>query len=208
MSNDPTRIAAALERLEAEKQRRVKERIEKGETVRVSPLVVGAPDEIDAARAREIAALRKAGETREIVFGDETEVIITGVPRSPRGPTHGADKPDKEEPRRPEGEALRLREGDPLRYVPQAPAPAEIPSDPIPIMVTLRTPDEREPAGVIARGYYRKTPHRVKVYDTEGALFGAADLRPGDDVGAAARKLLKEKCAGTGFHAPLSYSRH
>ena len=61
---------------------------------------------------------------------------------------------------------------------------------------------------MITRGYYRHTRTRVRVYDTEGALLGAADLRPGDDVEAAARKLLKEKCADTGFYAPLSYSRH
>ena len=79
-------IKAAIERLEQERERLIAEKIEKGLAVRASPLVVGSPDEIDAARAREIAALREAGETREIVFGDgEIEVIITGVPRSARG---------------------------------------------------------------------------------------------------------------------------
>src|SRR5262249_30193807 len=72
-------IKAAIERLEQERERLIAEKIEKGLAVRASPLVVGSPDEIDAARAREIAALREAGETREIVFGDgEIEVIITG----------------------------------------------------------------------------------------------------------------------------------
>jgi hypothetical protein len=60
---------------------------------------------------------------------------------------------------------------------------------------------------VIARGYYRHTPTKVRVYDIEGALLGAADLRPGDNLVAAARKLLKEKCGGTGFYAPISYLR-
>ena len=117
-------------------------------------------------------------------------------------------EPDKKGPqRRPEGEALRLREGDPLRYVPHAPASEETPSDPIPIMATLRSSRRTRPAGVIARGYYRHTPTKVRVYDTEGALLGAADLRPGDDVEVAARKLLKDKCGGTGFYGPPSYSR-
>jgi len=84
-----------------------------------------------------------------------------------------------------------------------APAPQQAPSDPIPILVTLRTPDEREPAGVVARGYYRHTPTRVRVYDEEGALLGAANLQPGDDHVVVARKLLKEKCGRSGFHAPL-----
>jgi hypothetical protein len=37
-------IAAALSELEAEKQRRIDEKVEKGEAVRVLPVVVGLPD--------------------------------------------------------------------------------------------------------------------------------------------------------------------
>jgi len=81
------------------------------------------------------------------------------------------------------------------------------PSEPRPILVQIRAPDERDVAGVIARGYYRHTDTKLRVYDTEGALLGSADLRPGDNVEAAARKPLKEKCGGTGFYAPISYSR-
>jgi hypothetical protein len=106
-------IKAAIERLEQERERLIAEKIEKGAAVRASPLVVGSPDEIDAARAREIAALREAGETREIIFGDgATDVIVTGVPRSARGQVqaHKASAPDAEEPqRRPEGEAPAQR---------------------------------------------------------------------------------------------------
>ena len=78
------------------------------------------------------------------------------------------------------------------------------PSEPRPILVQIRAPDERDVAGVIARGYYRHTDTKLRVYDTEGALLGSADLRPGDNVEAAARKPL---CGGTGFYAPISYSR-
>ena len=81
------------------------------------------------------------------------------------------------------------------------------PSEPRPILVQIRAPDERDVAGVIVRGYYRHTDTKLRVYDTEGALLGSADLRPGDNVEAAARKPLKEKCGGTGFYAPISYSR-
>jgi len=108
---------------------------------------------------------------------------------------------------RPEGEALRLREGDPLRYVPHAPASEETPSDPIPIMATLRAPDERDPAGVIARGYYRHTPSKVRVYDTDGNLLGNAALQPGDAVEAVARRVLREKKRSTAFYDPIAYPR-
>jgi hypothetical protein len=77
--------AAAIERLEAERQRRVEERIAQGKAIRV-PLCVVVEDpgqveaEIESAKADKLAELRKAGETREIVF-DEPMVIDTGVPR-------------------------------------------------------------------------------------------------------------------------------
>jgi hypothetical protein len=82
---DKAIAAAAIERLEAERQRRIEKKVASGSAVRV-PLcvVVGDPEqvaaEIESARARKPAELRKAGETREIIF-DEPMVINTGVPR-------------------------------------------------------------------------------------------------------------------------------
>jgi hypothetical protein len=78
MSTDPEKLAAALEQLEAEKQRRVAAKIEAGEAVRVLLSTVKTQD-IEAVRARKLAELRSAGELREIIF-DET-IIDTGVPR-------------------------------------------------------------------------------------------------------------------------------
>ena len=68
-------------------------------------------------------------------------------------------------------------------------------------------PDERDIAGVIARGYYRHTETLVRVYDEQGDLLGTADLRPGDDAEVAAKKLLREKHSAGGFYGPISYPR-
>jgi hypothetical protein len=121
---------------------------------------------------------------------------------------HNASKPDAENPhRRPEGHALRLPEGDPLRATGTAPdAPELAPSEPLPILIQIRAPDERDVAGVIARGYYRHTDTLPRVYDTEGQLLGTAPLRAGDDVEAAAKKLLREKHSAGGFYGPINYS--
>jgi len=81
-----------------------------------------------------------------------------------------------------------------------APAPAPEPSEPKEILTSFRHRTNRNVAGVVARGYYRHTATKLRVYNEEGQLLGAADLRPGDHVQAAARKLLKEKCGGTGFN--------
>jgi len=85
--DDPKKLEAALEQLEAEKQRRIDEKVEKGEAVRVKlDVVVGTEDEIDAAveRAwqRKLAELREAGDTRKIYLSEDDWVIITGVPRA------------------------------------------------------------------------------------------------------------------------------
>jgi hypothetical protein len=43
-TDDPAKLSAALEQLEAEKQRRIDERIAKGEVISMSPIVVGMRD--------------------------------------------------------------------------------------------------------------------------------------------------------------------
>jgi len=79
---------AALERLEAERARRIREKIEKGEAVRMPVLIVGSRESIDAVRARTLAVMRAAGEKREVVscHDGQVQVIITGVPRPGREP--------------------------------------------------------------------------------------------------------------------------
>ena len=87
--DDPKKLEAALAQLEAEKQRRIDEKVEKGEAVRVKlNVVVGTEDEVDAAVEhawqRKLAELREAGDTRKIYLSEDDRVIITGVPRANR----------------------------------------------------------------------------------------------------------------------------
>jgi hypothetical protein len=91
LTEDPAKLEAALAELEAEKQRRIDEKANKGEAVRVaSPvIVVGVEQPTDAllerAKADKITELRAAGEKREIYFdADKPTVIVTGVPRAGR----------------------------------------------------------------------------------------------------------------------------
>jgi len=82
------------------------------------------------------------------------------------------------------------------------------PSEPRPILVQIRAPDERDVAGVIARGVYRYTDNMVRVWDTESQLLGTSPLRPGDDVEVAAKKkLLREKHSAGGFYGRINYPR-
>jgi hypothetical protein len=74
--HDLDRVLAAVK---AETERRVAERVAKGECRR-HLLVVGHVDSIPAAEARATAELRAAGEKRPIAFSH----IVTGVPRPGR----------------------------------------------------------------------------------------------------------------------------
>src|SRR5262245_27206799 len=89
-------IKVALEQAEAEKQRRLDEKIARNEAMRTF-VVVGGHQDIAAAKDRKIAELRAAGEQREIYFGvqfegDEKpiEAICTGVPRFRRDDVYAA----------------------------------------------------------------------------------------------------------------------
>jgi hypothetical protein len=90
MTDKANIAAAAIAKLEAEKQRRLEEKIGKGHAILIpcdQALVIGGPEGAEAVvaeyKARELAKLRAAGETREVVF-EEPMVIITGVPRPGR----------------------------------------------------------------------------------------------------------------------------
>ena len=89
--DDPKMVEAALAQLDAEKQRRIDEKVEKGEAVRVpSPVVVVGVEQltdalIERAKEDKLAELRAAGEKREVYFeADKPTVIVTGVPRAGR----------------------------------------------------------------------------------------------------------------------------
>jgi hypothetical protein len=87
---DSPKLEATLEELEAERRRRIDEKIERGEAIRVPALsiVVGTPDEADDAledmRARMLAADREAGGKAREVYFEEPAVLVTGVPRAGR----------------------------------------------------------------------------------------------------------------------------
>ena len=103
LTDDPKKLAAALEELEAERQRRIDAKVERNEAVRVRlNVVVGEPESAVAADGRawerKLAEMKEAGDARELLFvGQRTKedeprydtdplVIITGVPRAERDP--------------------------------------------------------------------------------------------------------------------------
>jgi hypothetical protein len=201
--------AAALARLEAERVRRISEKIEKGEAVRMPVLFVGARESIKAVRARTLAAMRAAGEKREIVSCDEP--IITGVPRAGREPADYSP-PISSEPPAPSIFDRRSAPGAPSFAVsePQPMARSEVVTNMSTsfhrIWTQTEQPSDSNPGGAIAEGQYRIVNGNLEVTDLQGRLLGTQPINPGDDAEAAARAVLRKK-RSSGFYAPIPYPR-
>ena len=198
--DDPEKLKAALEHLESERERRIQAKVAEDKAIR-QPLVVvlGGPEDMDAkvesAKAARLAELRGAGEKREVVF--EKQVIITGVPRSPRNyETQSADeRPDY-------GSHLKKYDTRPIPPLPKLPeAKVEAPPDPQHVRTEVRQCKNDDDAGEVVEGYYDVRDGQVYVWTVENGSrpLGQAPLRPGDDVASVARRLLREKVGRGGF---------
>ena len=199
--NDPAKLRAVLERLEAEEARRLAEKAEAGEIVSVVlSVVVGKSSLIAAAveqaKTDKLKELRAAGETREIVLGVNT--VITGVcrpgedtgttpvwkPMSPPYLPSVAPDPDEEA----------------VREEPQPPIIATY------ITVQTRRCHDDDDPGEIAEGWYSIDGKTVTVTDAKGRYLGSRAMLEGENARVVAKQLLREKVPeAESFNRRLSY---
>jgi hypothetical protein len=222
-------IIGAIERLEAEKRRRIDERVARGELVRVSlgdpdgipVIVVGAdedPDEkLELAKARKIAELRAAGDRRAVIFDtpeDAVTMILTGVPRGPDSYNPADLITEEDKAPCPEDFSARRRVREALSAVDKpmpttpAPASAEEPAEPLvhrPIYAQVAPPTESDPGQIIEGSFTISSGGIVRVEDDQGILLGSEVLQPGADPAAVARRILRDK-RSPGFWGPISYA--
>jgi hypothetical protein len=173
-------------------------------------LIVGARESIAAVRARTLAAMRAAGEKREVVSCDRP--IITGVPRPGREPEN-YKRPVPSEPPAPSICDRRSAGGTPVSFAvsePEAGAPdkqIERAESPVVhhVRATVRLPTENDP-GAIVEGEYRIANGNLEVTDLEGRLLATQPINPGDDAEAAARAVLRKR-RSSAFYAPIQYPR-
>jgi hypothetical protein len=151
------------------------------------------------AKADKLAELRKAGETREIVF-DEPWVINTGVPR-------GADFGKGWAPLPPAKPYDRYAVASDESPKPAMVRPSEEPADLVAhrIRVQVAPPTETDPGAIVEGSYTLAEDGVVRVYDVDHNLLGTEHLPPGADAGAAARRVLRGKVGGGDFSRPLDY---
>jgi len=184
---DHNKLDAALERLEAERERRLAEKIDAGEIIEVPLWVVagsqaGACAQVEQAKADKLAELRAAGETREVVF--DVTTVATGVarPGEATGPARKPLSPPYLPTRSPTAE---VAEEEVIR------------EDPQPVIETYIAVQigqcQEDDAGAISEGWFSVDNGQVIVTNANGKLVGSHTLLKGEDARVAAKKLLREK---------------
>jgi hypothetical protein len=188
---------AALEQLEAEKERRLQAKIDAGDLVLVETTVVvhrGEEEEEAVARAIDAHPLPDDGRHhRELFF------IYTGVPARDQG--FGE----------PSVQTASSKEG-PLSFPPEEPARSggvsspSPPSQPTYVRVIISNGDDDDP-GVIAEGYYTVEDGAVILRDPNDKHLTSRALLPNEDPAAVARSLLREAEAPRDFQGPIHYPK-
>jgi hypothetical protein len=198
--DDPDKLDAALERLQAEQSRRLQAKTEAGELVTV-PLCVAvrsaskAPAAVEQAQARKLAELRAAGEEREVRF--DTWVVFTGVP------ARGEDIGEEWKPVRDVAEPLLHEDEDSLRR--EEPRPPIVESY---VWVQTRPcRDDGSDPGQIMEGWYSIDDGHVVITDREGRYITSRAMIASEDPAALARLLLREARAPEDFNRRLDYPK-
>jgi hypothetical protein len=215
-----------------ERERRAKEKVERGEAVleQIFVVVGGAEDADDAvalAKAQRLAELRAAGQTKEIIFADPN-VIVAGVPRPGRDPKY-VERLEREraaltadERRWAEKEAeARL---DAFHEAARSHEP-ESPPAPMPVPIDVVPADDLEWHGIVVQmtgptngslGSVREGTFAVSTRDAIRVLYVRNDagshidtrlLHEGEDAKTIAKSLLRDHYMKrhNSFYDPISY---
>ena len=201
---DHNKLDAALERLEAERERRLAEKIEAGEIIEVPLWVVagsqaGACAQVEQAKADKLAELRAAGETREVVF--EVTTVATGVCKHGEATETKPWKPTAPPflPRPQRDEVVEVVEDE----VREAPAPVIETY----VQVQVRQCQDDDDPGQVAEGWYSIDGKVLTVADANGKYVGSRAMLEGEDARVVAKQLLREKKVpeSESFNRRLSY---
>jgi hypothetical protein len=198
---DPAKALAALAQLEAERARRLQEKIDAGQVLVVNPpIVIGDPAEEAevVARAKEWALKEHVG--REIHW--DPFVVITGVPQA------------YDDELAPTGDPLATLGCCPLEASPVAREQNAEAFPPLPetpethVYVVLRNGTDDGDPGTIADGFYKVEDGQLTVTNLAGEYLAGRRLSPGDDPDGVARALLRETIDPVAdFNRVITYPR-
>jgi hypothetical protein len=204
---DPDKFDATLARLEAERERRLAEKVEAGAIVSI-PLFIVAGSETEArarveeAKAEKLAELRAAGDQREVVFS--VTMVVTGVLRrgeaadAGRSPT--APRPPLPSPPPPPRAPDEVVEEEAVREEPQPPIIESY------VQVQVRQCHDDDDPGEIAEGWFSIDGKILTVTDARGKYVGSRAMLESEDARVVAKQLLRgKKAPEEEFNRPLSY---
>ena len=182
---DPAKLDAALERLQAERARRIAEKVEAGEVVVVRLSVAVAsesefPDAVEQAKTRKLKELRAGGEVRAVQF--DVMAVETGVCRE------GGGEEWKPEPR-PHVPPLPPQDED-KEKVREDSRPPLLESY---VWTTIRPASDDGDPGAILEGWYSIDEGQLVLTDRGGRYLTSRAMIAGEDPAALARLLLREK---------------
>jgi hypothetical protein len=192
---DPDKALAALEQLEAEKERRLQAKIDAGDLVLVETTVVVYRDEsIEDATARAIAAdpIPDDGRHHRELF-----YVYSGLPA--RNPNFGETTVQ-----------TASSEGN-LSTPAEEPAGSgaailSAPPQPTYVRVVVSNGNDDDP-GQIAEAYYTVEDGLVVLRDSDGKHMTSRALLKGQDPTAVARALLREAEEPKSFNHPIRYPK-
>src|SRR5215472_12894073 len=179
--DDPNKLEQALEQLQAERERRIQAKLEAGEAVRGTPIVVGGPESVEAWKLPTHDA-----EGREVLYGSEdVAYIITAVPRADRDPEYCArlDRESERADYRTPNKPLPYPPASEAKAPPPLPKPAPQPERPpkpryIRAEVRERSADPSD-AGEIVEGYYDVKGGVLFVWDAHDSRpIGQQPIKP------------------------------
>jgi hypothetical protein len=196
---DHDKALAALEQLEAEKERRLQAKIDAGEVVSIQTVVVVGRDESpEDAQARAVARQPVPDDGRAV--HREFTYIFTGVPR---GPNFGQWEPSPQvQTASSEGNASRPSEVEPAASGQSIPC-----SQPTYLRVIIRNGNDNGDPGQIAEAYYTVEDGAVVLRDRDDKHITSRALIKGEDPAVLARSLLREAEKPKDFNRPLIYPR-
>jgi hypothetical protein len=195
---DPDKLEAALDQLEAERERRLQAKIDSGEVVSVQTVVVVDPEEdIEDAKARALARHPVSDDGRAI--HREFFYVFTGVPRDP---DFGQWEQSSQIQSSSKGTADPPDEVEPAASGPLIPC-----SQPTYVQVTTRAATDDGDPGVIAEAYYTIEDGLLMLRDADDKHITSRALFPGQDSAAVARTLLRESNGSSDFNRPLAYPK-
>jgi hypothetical protein len=195
---DPDKAQAALEQLEAERERRLQAKIDSGEVVvRTITVVCAREEDVEEATERELAEHPASDGIH-----DELLYVFTGVPRAPEYWKETSSPPETNTASSEEGITSRPSD-EPARGGEVSPSP---PTEPAYIFVTTRAATDDDP-GAIAEALWSVEDGCVVVTTLEGRHITGRALLKDEDPAAVARALLRESEAPKDFQGPIHYPK-